>query len=103
MTYEPKRGGGIFDVREYFASAQRAAQTNASASRADKVKAVFEAYWAKHGKPEERAPEQKAPTPEPSPMMQKAKRMAAGIARAKAAGAIEANGVHKLAPYVIGG
>jgi hypothetical protein len=65
------------------------------------VAAVIAAYEAKHGKASD-AKHVATPATD-GPLTQQAKKLAAAISRAKAGDVAEANGVHKLAPYIFGG
>jgi hypothetical protein len=115
MTYEPRRRpGAVLSERDLQAhraalphrAALQGTQANDAAWRTSEIKQVAEAYWAKHGKPEERAPEPKAQPSEPGPLMREAVAMAEALRKLRAgqvgqASAGEIN--HKLPRYVIGG
>jgi hypothetical protein len=84
--------------REAWARYRAAQAGTAGASLEKQVADVAAAFKAKHGELEH------VETPSTDgPQTQQAKKLAAAISRAKAGDFVEANGVHKLAPYVFGG
>ena len=80
----------------------RGAQAATSGTPAAREVADFIAEHArKHGKASE-SPRVVTPTTD-GPQTKKAKELTIAIAKARAGNVAEANGVHKLAPYVFGG
>ena len=75
--------------------------TTASTPASKEVATFIAACERKHGKASD-SPRVETPSVD-GPQTQQAKKLAAAIARAKAGNIAEANGVHKLAPYVFGG